>query len=104
MNRSFFRKASAVAMSAAMAVNGTVFGFAAGSAVRFTADAADAAKFEFEDATVTGKTAPETDSAASGGSVLYMKDDGVIEMEFEVASAGMYDLIIYVHGVGGSKQ
>ena len=89
-----------MAMSAALALNGSV----AGSAVRFTADAADAAKFEFEDATVTGKTAPDTDSAASGGSVLYMKDDGVIEMEFEVASAGMYDLIIYAHGVGGSKQ
>ncbi|SEL31714.1 Carbohydrate binding module (family 35) [Ruminococcus sp. YRD2003] len=100
MKNVFLKRASALAMSAALALNGS----AAGSAVRFTADAADDAKFEFEDADVTGKTAPETDSAASGGSVLYMKDDGVIEMEFEVASAGMYDLVIYAHGVGGSKQ
>ncbi len=98
--KNLFRKASAVAMSAALALNGT----AVGSAVRFTADAADAAKFEFEDATVTGKTAVDSDASASGGSILYMKDDGVIEMEFEVASAGMYDLVIYAHGVGGSKQ
>ena len=98
--KNLFRKASAVAMSAALALNGT----AVGSAVRFTADAADAAKFEFEDATATGKTAVDSDASASGGSILYMKDDGVIEMEFEVASAGMYDLVIYAHGVGGSKQ
>ncbi|MCR5706858.1 MAG: glycoside hydrolase [Ruminococcus sp.] len=100
MKNVFLKRASALAMSAALALNGS----AAGAAVRFTADAADDAKFEFEDADVTGKTAPDTDSAASGGSVLYMKDDGVIEMEFEVASAGMYDLVIYAHGVGGSKQ
>ena len=100
MKNVFLKRASALAMSAALALNGS----AAGAAVRFIADAADDAKFEFEDADVTGKTAPETDSTASGGSVLYMKDDGVIEMEFEVASAGMYDLVIYAHGVGGSKQ
>ncbi len=100
MKNVFLKRASALAMSAALALNGS----AAGAAVRFTADAADDAKFEFEDADVTGKTAPDTDSTASGGSVLYMKDDGVIEMEFEVASAGMYDLVIYAHGVGGSKQ
>ena len=100
MKNVFLKRASALAMSAALALNGS----AAGAAVRFIADAADDAKFEFEDADVTGKTAPETNSTASGGSVLYMKDDGVIEMEFEVASAGMYDLVIYAHGVGGSKQ
>ena len=99
MKMNILRKASAVAMSAALTLNGAVFG----PATEFTTIAAGD-KFEFEDATVTGKTAVDSDSSASGGSILYMKDDGVIEMEFEVASAGMYDLVIYAHGVGGSKQ
>ena len=63
--KNLFRKASAVAMSAALALNGT----AVGSAVRFTADAADAAKFEFEDATVTGKTAVDSDRNGVRGSL-----------------------------------
>ena len=74
--KNLFRKASAVAMSAALALNGT----AVGSAVRFTADAADAAKFEFEDAKITGDVTVEKDASASGGSVLKMTESGTIEL------------------------
>ena len=100
MHTTIFRKTGAAIMSAALAFNGAV----AGMTASFTAVAADTAKYEFEDAEVTGKTAVDSDSDASGGKVLYMKDDGVIEMEFEVAEAGMYDIVIYAHGVGGPKQ
>ena len=99
MHNLIFRKTNAAVLAAALALNGAAAGMTAG----FTAVAADSAKYEFEDATVTGKTEAASDSDASGGKNLYMKDDGVIEMEFEVASAGMYDLTIYAHGVGGSK-
>ncbi|MBQ9899124.1 MAG: glycoside hydrolase [Ruminococcus sp.] len=97
MYSKILRKAGAAALAAAMALNTALV-----SSVTVTA--ADAAKYEFEDATVTGATAVDTDSSASGGSILYMKDDGTIEMTFTVESAGIYDITIYAHGVGGSKQ
>ena len=100
MKLNVFRKTSAAVMAAALALNGMTAGMYAG----FSAVAADETKYEFEDATVTGKTAVDSDDTASGGSIIYMKDDGTIEMEFEAPSAGMYDLTIYAHGVGGSKQ
>jgi mannan endo-1,4-beta-mannosidase len=100
MHSNLFKKTSAAVMSAALALNG----MAASAVTSFTTVAADTAKFEFEDAEVTGKTAVDSDADASGGSIIYMKDNGTIEMSFDVAAAGMYDLTIYAHGVGGSKQ
>lgn len=99
MNRSFFRKASAVAMSAAMAVNGAVFGSASG----FTTVAAGDT-FEFEDAKISGDVTVETGASASGGKFLKMTESGTIELTVKVASAGAYDLTFYVSGIGGSKQ
>ncbi|MDO4864582.1 MAG: glycosyl hydrolase [Ruminococcus sp.] len=99
MNRSIFRKASAVAMSAAMAVNGTVFGSVSG----FTTVAAGDS-FEFEDAKITGDVTVESDSSASGGKYLKMTESGTIELTVNVSAAGAYDLTFYVSGIGSAKQ
>ena len=94
------KKAGAAVLSAALALNGV----AASAVTNFTAVAADSIKVEFEDTTLSSTIETEADSSASGGSVAYMKGDGSIEAEFEVSEAGMYDITIYAHGVGGSKQ
>ncbi|MDE6775210.1 MAG: glycoside hydrolase [Ruminococcus sp.] len=92
----FMKKAGAAVMAASMAINGMAIG-----AVNIFA--ADSAKYEFEDAAVTGTIAVTDDSAASGGKILFMKEDGTISMEVEAPSTGMYTLSIYAMGEGGDK-
>ncbi len=96
MHNYFFKKASAAVMAAAMAVNGSVIS-------AFTVNAADAQKYEFESATLTGTVKVDTESGASGGKVAYMTEDGTITVDVEVPATGMYKLTIYAYGVGGGK-
>ena len=70
----------------------------------FTSSADETKRYEFEDADFSGKVEKEADSAASGGSVLYMKDNGTITMKVSVEKEGMYDIIMAAEGVGGAKQ
>ncbi|MBO5163352.1 MAG: glycoside hydrolase [Ruminococcus sp.] len=95
MHKRFFTRAGAALMAAAMAVNGAV--------ITTAVNAADSVKYEFEDAVFTGTIATDSDADASGGKVAFMKDDGVISVSVNAASAGMYDLTIYAKGEGGSK-
>ncbi len=97
MYSKFMKKTSAAVMAAAM-----VFNAAAVSMTGIVA--ADSVKYEFEDATLSKEITKETEAGASGGSVAYMTEGGSIEAEFEVEKDGTYDIIIYAHGVGGSKQ
>ncbi len=94
MHNSFMKKAGASIMAAAMAFNTMAIN---------VVNAADAAKYEFEEGTMTGTVEAVTEAGASGGSVAYMTEDGSVSVDVEVASAGMYKLTIYAYGVGGSK-
>ncbi len=92
----FLNKASEAIMAAAMVINATAVlnvgtSFAAGT------------KYEFEDAKISGDVTVET-ADASGGKILKMTDSGTIEMKFEVAKAGTYDITVYCGGMGGAKQ
>lgn len=92
------KKSTSAFIASVMAVN-----MAAASMLNIGALAADE-KYEFEDATITGEVTVESDAAASGGSYLKMKDSGVIEMNFDVPSTGVYNITIYGGGIGGAKQ
>lgn len=96
MNSKFMKKAGAAIMAAAMAINGTAISIS-------SVVAADAAKYEFEDGTMTGTVSAFDDTAASGGKVARMEDDGTVSVEVEVPSTGMYAVTIYAQGIGGSK-
>ena len=61
MRNKLFAKASAAVMAAAMMLNGSV-------AAMNTVVAADANKYEFEDADIKGDITVESDASASGGS------------------------------------
>ncbi|MBQ3885096.1 MAG: glycoside hydrolase, partial [Ruminococcus sp.] len=97
MHKNVFRKVSTALMAAALAVNCTAI------SPSFTS-AADAAKYEFEDAVITGDITVEKDSSASGGSSLKMTESGSITLKFSVENTGTYNLTIYAGGIGGSKQ
>ena len=97
MYKNVFRKVSTALMAAALAVNCTAI------SPIFTS-AADAVKYEFEDAVITGDITVEKDSSASGGSSLKMTESGSITLKFSVEKTGTYNLIIYAGGIGGSKQ
>jgi mannan endo-1,4-beta-mannosidase len=97
MHKNVFRKVSTALMAAALAVNCTAI------SPIFTS-AADAVKYEFEDAVITGDITVEKDSSASGGSSLKMTESGSITLKFSVENTGTYNLIIYAGGIGGSKQ
>lgn len=96
MYSKFTKKTGAAIMAAAMALNATAISIS-------TVFAADEAKYEFEDATMTGTVAVADEADASGGKVARMEDDGTISLDVEVASTGMYALTIYAQGIGGSK-
>ena len=96
MHFDFMRKAGAAVMSAAIALNS----LAAGSFV----SAVDETRYEFEDAVISGDVTVEKNSNASGGKCLKMTDSGTISIDFEVETAGAYNIIIYAGGIGGSKQ
>ena len=97
MRTKLFRKASAAVMAAAMVFNGSAIGM--GSVI-----AADANKYEFEDAEFTGDVTVEEDANASGGSMLKMTDSGTITLKVNVETAGSYKLTFYALGIGGDKQ
>ena len=96
MHNLFMKKTGAAIMAAAMAINGSVVS-------AFTVNAADAQKYEFENATLTGTITSASESGASGGKVAYMTEDGTITVDVEVPATGMYKLTIYAYGVGGGK-
>ena len=96
MHSKFLKKTGAVVMSAALAVNGLAIGGIATSA--------EGAKYEFEDAVITGDVTVENSSGASGGKCLKMTDSGTISIDFEVEEAGAYDITVYAGGIGGNKQ
>lgn len=96
MYSKFMKKAGAAVMAAAMALNGTAVSIS-------TVFAADAVKYEFEDAAMTGTVAVNDEADASGGKVAHMEDDGTISVEVDVQSTGMYTVTIYAQGIGGSK-
>lgn len=96
MHKNAIKKAAASLVAAAMAVNGAVVG----TSTIFAADTV----YEFEDATLTGTIEVVDFAGASGGKVAYMTESGTISLDIEVASAGMYTLVFYVQGEGGSKQ
>ena len=97
MYSKFFSKAGAAVMAAAMALNGAWVTLP-------NVSAADSVKYEFEDAELTGTIKVEEDAKASGGKIAYMKEDGTISLDVEVASAGLYTITIYAGGMEGSKQ
>ena len=97
MYSKFLKKATASLMAGAMAMTGMAVSYSG-------VVSAEETKYEFENATLSSTIETEADKSASGGSVAYMKGDGTITAEFEVATAGMYDITIYAQGVGGSKQ
>ncbi len=96
MYSKFMKKAGAAVMAAAMALNGTAVSIS-------TVFAADAVKYEFEDAVMTGTVSVADDTAASGGKVARMEDDGTVSLDVEVSSTGMYAVTVYAQGIGGSK-
>ena len=97
MRNKLFAKASAAVMAAAMMLNGSV-------AAMNTVVAADANKYEFEDADIKGDITVESDASASGGSVLKMTDSGTINLKVNVDKAGSYKLTFYAFGIGSDKQ
>lgn len=97
MYSKIFKKAGAAVMAAAMALNGAVISAS-------TAVAADPLVFEFEDAVISGDVTVESGNGASGGSYLKMTETGTIELTVNVDTAGAYNLIFWVGGIGGSKQ
>ena len=89
-------------MTAALALTASVFSIypqAEPASVQ-----AASAKYEFEDAEFTGTVKVDKDSAASGGSILYMTEDGTITVTVNADADGMYDIIMAADGVGGGKQ
>ncbi|MBR6925393.1 MAG: glycoside hydrolase, partial [Oscillospiraceae bacterium] len=77
-------------MTAALALTASVFSIypqAEPASVQ-----AASAKYEFEDAEFTGTVKVDKDSAASGGSILYMTEDGTITVTVNADADGMYDI------------
>ena len=81
-------------MTAALALTASVFSVYPQNTAPVQAAAA---KYEFEDAEFTGTVKVEKDSAASGGSVLYMTEDGTITVTVNADADGMYDIIRRSH-------
>ena len=100
MYSKLIKKAGAALMSAALAVNAS----AVGAVNIFGSSAADAVRVEFEDAEFTGDVTVESGNGSSGGSYLKMTESGTITAKFTVETAGSYNLIFYVGGIGGAKQ
>ena len=100
MKANYLRKTSAVAVSAAMLLNGA----AISSASSFTSIAAGSETYEFEDAKIAGDITVEEGSSASGGKYLKMTESGTIDLTVTVAEAGAYDLTFWVSGIGSAKQ
>jgi mannan endo-1,4-beta-mannosidase len=98
MRSLIFRKTSAAVMAAAMAINITAAG------VLNTAVAADALKFEFEDAKISGDITVEDNASASGEKCLKMTESGTIDLTVTVPAAGSYQLVFYAGGIGSDKQ
>ena len=98
MNSKFKRICS---MTAAIALTASVFGIYPQVNDQI---AAAATRYEFEDAAFTGTIKTEKDSAASGGAVAYMTEDGDITVTVNADAEGMYDVYIAAEGVGGGKQ
>ncbi len=90
-------------MTAALALTASVFGMYPQNSVSDKVSAAGT-KYEFEDAKFTGTVKTEKDSAASGGAVAYMTEDGDITVTVKADAEGMYDIIMAAEGVGGGKQ
>lgn len=95
MQKKYTKKLGSFLMAATMAFN-------AMSATSFV-NAADAQKYEFEDAALTGTVEAVLELGASGSKVAYMTEDGTITVDVEAPSTGMYKLTIYAYGVGSEK-
>lgn len=95
MQKKYTKKLGSFLMAATMAFNAV-------SATSFV-NAADAQKYEFEDAALTGTVEAVLELGASGSKVAYMTEDGTITVDVEAPSTGMYKLTIYAYGVGSGK-
>ncbi len=93
------KKVFTVAVAAALAKGGTITG-----AVSVTSHA-DSTRYEFENGTHTGSsTAVQYDDSASSGAYVFLCDAGdTASVTIDVATDGMYDIIIGAYAAYGQK-